>query len=142
MITPRAWKKDLYLAIKPINARLDENGEPTYETPIAFTGNNGINYQPLSSRTDVELYGLSVTEMVKAVVLPSDRAYAFLTKDIEGSKAYLFGASPTTKPIWDKSIETSEYTNGYWANYIVDRIEYMQFHKTVYFKQIKSLGSS
>lgn len=135
----------MYLAVKSDSQDYDENGQPinAYEQPIAFTGINGINYQPLTAESDIQMYGASSQEVVKAVIMNTDKAYDYFTPEMVGSVVYLFGSSPFNKPKWDVETELGEEPkHGFWANYEVDAVLPMLIHTNVFFKKNKRTGAS
>ena len=104
ILTPQMFKNDLYLAKRLDSEEYDDNGRPIvpFDKPIAFTGRNGVNYQPLTAESDIQRYGASSQEIVKAVIMNTDKAYKHFTQDSVGDLVYLFGASPNNQPKWDK----------------------------------------
>ena len=142
ILTPQMFKNDLYLAKRLDSEEYDDNGRPIvpFDKPIAFTGRNGVNYQPLTAESDIQRYGASSQEIVKAVIMNTDKAYKHFTQDSVGDLVYLFGASPKTKPKWDNSSDLIEGQNGYWANYEVDAVLPMIHHVNVFFKKNKRTG--
>lgn len=142
ILTPQMFKNDLYLSKQSDGQEYDDNGKliNAYQEPIAFKGRHGINYQPLTAESDIQRYGASSQEIVKAVIMNTDKAYKHFTQDSVGDLVYLFGASPTVKPKWDKSPSMVEGKHGYWANYEVDAVLPMIHHVNVFFKKNKRTG--
>lgn len=141
--TPKMFKNDLVVIIKRNTGEVDDYGKPievveTHE----LKGNNGINYQPLSSRSDMEKYGASSNDVAKAVILKNELAYSLFDEDTIGSSVYLFESRPDRKPKWDtQTVGNTEPTVGYWANYEVDGVLDLLVHKNVYFKKKKRTGT-
>lgn len=143
--TPNMFKRDMYLALRGQGDEYDDNGLPIvpYEKPMGFIGNNGVNYQPLTSESDIQRYGASSVDVVKAVIMNTDLAYKHFNSDMVGSLVYFFDASPFKKPRWDNHSETeNEPEPGYWANYKVDAVLPMMFHTNVFFKKDKRTGAN
>lgn len=144
IVTPQFFKKDLYLSIKSNDDEYDENGRPlqAFLEPIPFLGTNGINYQYLQSESDIATFGERSQDIVKAVILNTDKAYDyFMDDDLVGSVVYLYGASPTKKPKWEVNDVDREIENGQWANFRVDSIQPMQQHVNVFFERNKRTGA-
>lgn len=143
--TPSFFKRDFWLALKSQSDEYDDNGNPlngSYQKPIPFIDVNGVNYQPLTAESDIQRYGASSHEVVKAVIMNTDIAYDYFTPEMVGSVVYLFGASPNKKPPWDKVSGIEEPTHGYWSNYEVDAVLPMVLHTNVFFKKVKRTGAS
>ena len=135
----------MYIALKSESDDYDDNGQPIipYAAPIAFIGRNGVNYQPLTAESDIQRFGASSIDVVKAVIMNTDLAYKHFNTDMIGSVAYLFESSPIHKPIWDQvSTEGVEPKNGYWSNYRVEAVMPMLFHTNVFFRKDKRTGAS
>lgn len=134
-----SWRKDMYFARIIQDGLVNENGRLQFAEPIKLSG---INYKPVSSRTDIEIYGISAKDMQKAVLIKGQPNYELFVKDAdEGSLVYLDGASPLIKPVWDKFTEGDvEEIHGQWANYVIDSIQIYGITKHVYFTRYKSSG--
>ena len=114
-----------------------------YEAPISFLGVHGVNYQPLTAESDIQRFGASSQDVVKAVIMNTDLAYKHFDTDMIGSVVYLFNASPIQKPLWDKvSPDGTEPQHGYWSNYKVEAVMPMLIHTNVFFKKNKITGAS
>lgn len=142
--TPQIFKRDMYLSLMSESTDYDDNGMPldSYLEPLPFLNRNGVNYQPLTSESDIQRYGASSIDVVKAVIMNTDLAYNHFNPDMVGSLVYLFGASPYNKPKWDKSLDDVEGKHGYWSNYEVDAVMPMLVHTNVFFKKKKRTGAS
>lgn len=142
--TPDFFKRDMYLSILDIDGDdYDDDGNPItgFDEPIPFLKKDGVNYQPLESEGDIRMYGSSSSDIIKAVIMNTDKAYEYFNQDMVGSVVYLFGASPNIKPLWDKSTKTqTEHKHGFWANYKVDAVMPMLVHTNVFFKKHKRTG--
>lgn len=139
---PAAFKKTMYLSEKPVFEDYDEYGEPIveYSPPMKLSGLRGVNYQPISAKTDIEMYGSSSKGVHKALVTTRDANYKLFGEWSVGDLVYLNGASPTTKPIWDKSNAVKEPTNGAWANYEINAVREYHMSKHIYFVKHKTTG--
>ena len=143
--TPKLFKRNMYLSLKSQVDEYDDNGMPLdpYDAPIEFIGNNGVNYQPLTAESDIQRFGASSQDVVKAVIMNTDLAYRYFDTDMVGSLVYLFNSSPQIKPLWDKvSPDGTEPKHGYWSNYEVEAVMPMIFHTNVFFKKKKRTGAS
>ena len=139
---PIGFKKKLYLSKKPLFEDYDEYGEPVsvYSKPIVLEGHKGINYQPISAKTDIEMFGANSKSVHKAVVTRSDFSYSLFNEESIGDLVYLNGASPTNKPSWEKSNVEVEPTNGAWANYQINAVREYHVSKHIYFVKHKETG--
>jgi hypothetical protein len=93
--------KTIYIAKKISSNTLDNRGNPIsiYDTPKLYE----FNVQPVSSNSDIQIYGERSITMQKAVI-----PISFLNHFKEFDIAYLDGASPT-----------GEIINGDNANYVL-----------------------
>lgn len=83
---PNDWKKPIYVAtFKEVIFDDELNEIRTYNEPVAYE----INYQPVSSYLDIQMYGKDTTEMYKMVIPIKDKDL-FKEYDV----AYLNGATP------------------------------------------------
>lgn len=132
----------MYLSRKSHDDELDEYGDPVvgFGLPIKLSGIKGVNYQPISARSDIEIFGENATGVYKALLTTRDWAYHIFTEDNVGDVVYINGASPFTRPIWDKSRFDVEPINGYWANYEVNAVRTYNLTKHVYFVKYKASG--
>lgn len=140
---PISYKKTMYISEKPLEVDLDKYGEPImeYGDPYELSGLHGVNYQPISAKSDIEMFGDNATGVHKALVTRKDYTYNLFTEKNVGDLVYLNGASPTTRPVWDRSGLDVEPKNGYWANYQINAIRDYHFSKHIYFVKYKSTGA-
>ena len=133
------WGKPMYLAIKSATTEVDDYGKPIvgYATPVEMQ----LNYQPIKAEEKAELFGNNVEAEQKAVILIDNPLYNPFIDGIEGSIAYLNGASPLVKPYWDNDTTGDvEPRNGYWGNYEITGILVGNLAKRVFFKRTKTTG--
>ena len=114
IMTPQFFKRDMYLAKQGTSREFDDDGNPidNYQEPIPFLGRDGVNYQPLTAETDIQRYGTASQEIIKAVIMNTDKAYSYFDEDSVGDLVYLFGASPYKQPSWDR--ESMEVFDDYY----------------------------
>lgn len=140
----RNFKKELYLSKKPsgIDVEYDDNGNPImeYGNPIDFINHNGINYQPISAKSDMEMFGANSSSVHKALLMENHKAYDYFDEDSVGDLVYLNGASPYVKPSWDRGSYDHEPRNGFWANFEVNAVRTYNLTKHVYFVKHKTSG--
>ena len=83
---PNDWKKPVYIAsFDKVETDEEFNEIRYYKEPVAYE----INYQPVSSYLDIQMYGKDTTEMYKMVIPIKDKDL-FKEYDV----AYLNGATP------------------------------------------------
>lgn len=137
---PSNWKKDLYLCNKLENIENDYGENiPNFSVAIPLLGRNGINYQSIKERTDIEMFGENSTGVIKAVIQRHEHAYNLFNEDSKGGVVYLNEASPFIQPNW--STLPSESYIGEWANYQVNAVRIYNLTKHVYFVKIKTTGT-
>lgn len=137
---PSNWKKDFYICLKLPDGD-DDMGRPLppYSEYESYIGNNGINYQPIKDKTDIEIFGENSTGVIKAVIKRGEVAYDLFTDDLIGSLVYLDGVRPDIKPKW--ALNDEESFIGEWANYQVNAVRTINLTKHIYFVKYKSTGS-
>jgi len=118
--TPNSWLKQIYIA-KRNAPTYDTDGNEvfTYATPKGYV----LNHQPISSSTDIEMFGANASQIQKAY----DLEYDFTDFD-EFDKAYLDGVTPT-----------GETVVGSKANYVIERVLLQNLATVIYFKKLSGL---
>lgn len=139
---PRSYKKTLYVSKKPLEEELDEYGEPvvSYGEPVLYTGAMGVNYQPITARGDIEMFGANATSTYKGLVTRHDPTFDHFSEESVGDLVYLNGASPTKRPDWDRSNLDVEPFHGAWANYEINAVRVYHMSKHIYFVKHKATG--
>lgn len=111
-----SWRKSVYIA--PLKSTSVSGGNQTqvYDTPISVI----LNVQPLSERASIEIFGVNVKKIYKAMYVGTNSGIK------EFDLAYLDGATPT-----------GETRTGFNANYVVRRVGISNVMTTIYFESIK-----
>ena len=122
--TPKDWLRDVYISKRlPTQIRdADGNVSYAYATPVLYK----VNHQPVSSSSDIQLYGADAKQVHLGVFID----YSFLDIN-EFDKAYLLGFTPV-----------GETVIGHNANFTVDKVLDGNRCHLVYFKKLPGLANA